>query len=147
MFVMHSRLARHFALMAWTGIAVLGVWPTPLAAETPATRRSSASLPRTKADAEKWLRERGHGSGADSLALYLGLASNWSADVVRMMLLSGASATKPDRTGDYPLSALATSCDGQPAAAAIGELLLQAGASVEAVESMGGAKPRRPWRP
>lgn len=106
-------------------------WSPSLAAQ------AGGALPRTKADAEKWLKERGQGSGQDALAFYLGLGSKWSADVVRMMLLSGASATKPDLTGDYPLSGVAISCDGEAAAAEIAEILIQAGASVNVVESKG----------
>ena len=110
-------------------------WVVDVAAQTPAG--GAASLPRTRPEAEKWLRDRKHGAGPDALGFYLGLSSGLSADVVRVMLVSGASATKPTATGDYPLSALAISCDGQAAAAEIGEVLLQAGADVNAAEPTG----------
>lgn len=133
-------MARRIVLsLVFAGVFAVAVLPKALTAQAPAARTGSGPLPRTKADAEKWLRDRKLGSGPEALTFYLALGNNWSADAVRMMLLSGASATAPDATGEYPMSALAVSCDGQAAAAEIGEVLLQAGASADVVE----ASPRK----
>jgi len=93
-------------LIAFAALGVLSV--APVAAQR-ATGSGASNLPKTAADAVKWLKEKGQGTGQQGLSFYLGLSSNWSADVVRVMLVSGASATKPLMTGDYALSALATS--------------------------------------
>lgn len=100
-----------------------------------------AQAPKTKSEAATWLRAQGLGADPDAFGLVLALTSKpITADIVRAYLLVGASATKPlPGLGDTPLSALAAAADGHctPGVAEAAEVLLAAGASVNAQESSG----------
>ncbi len=117
---------------------------TTTTVEPPATAKRAAlptSTPKTAAEARAWLETAKLPYGptpSDALMFYLMLGNDLAAPAVRAYLVFGASMVKPARLmKDYPLNALAVHCDGKPAAGAVAEMLLAAGANPNQMEVEG----------
>lgn len=103
----------------------------PVAAAPPA-RATSGPLPKTQADAAKWLSAQRLPTGptlTDALVSYLTLNPALSVDAVRAYLLAGAAVNRPSEVfGTTALYMAVVQCANQPAIPEIARVLLDAGA-------------------